>query len=291
MIYSMTGFGKSAAIINQTNYLVEIKSLNSKQLDLSIRMPGLIKEKEIDIRRVISDYLVRGKVDVFISTEKGDEATSVQINTSAFENYFNQIKNLEQKLNIGTPDILNAILRLPNVLQTQEVVIEEQDFDALNNAIVAAMQNLNEFRRQEGEALESDFLKRIGILETLCADIENIAPQRAEKIKDKIAESLRSLQEKLEVNNDRFEQEMIFYLEKLDITEELVRLKNHCSYFLETMHSDEVSVGKKLAFISQELGREINTIGSKANDVAIQKMVVQMKDELEKIKEQLNNVL
>jgi len=291
MIYSMTGFGKSSAQLAQTNYLVEIKSLNSKQLDLSIRMPGLLKEKEIEVRRLISDTLLRGKVDVYISSEKGEETIGVQINAAVFENYFLQMKEIQQKLNFDAPDMLNAILKLPNVLQTKEITIEENEFDVLISGITEAMKNLNEFRRQEGTALELDIQKRIEIIQELNKTIEKAAPQRAERIKEKILDNLQSLQEKLDVNKDRFEQEMIFYLEKLDVTEEVVRLENHCTYFLETMHSEEASVGKKLAFISQELGREINTIGSKANDVNIQKLVVQMKDELEKIKEQLNNVL
>jgi uncharacterized protein (TIGR00255 family) len=291
MIYSMTGFGRANAQINQTNYTVEIKSLNSKQLDLNLKLPLNFKEKEIEIRKHISDLLVRGKVDVYISTEKGEDSTGYVINQSVIENYFNQMKKIQSSLMIEAPDMLNALLRLPNVLQAQENNFDENEFAALWESLQEAIVQLNEFRIQEGKALEMDFEKRISTILHLNKEIQELAPKRAEKVREKISESLKNLSEKIEVNNDRFEQEMIFYLEKFDITEEVVRLENHCDYFTETMADTEVSKGKKLNFISQELGREINTIGSKANDVDIQKKVVQMKDELEKIKEQLNNVL
>jgi uncharacterized protein (TIGR00255 family) len=291
MIYSMTGFGRASAQINQTTYTVEIKSLNSKQLDLSLRMPANFKEKEIDLRREIADSLIRGKVDVYIASEKGEEAQSYVINRAVFDNYFNQIKSVCSDLDVNAPDVLNAILRLPNVLQTQELTFDEQEYSAFSAIITEAIQQLNFFRKQEGDALMADLQLRIQNIETLNKEVQQLAPARAERVRERILESLKNLGDKVEINNDRFEQEMIFYIEKYDITEEVVRLENHCSYFSETMHSDELSKGKKLGFIAQELGREINTIGSKANDVDVQKKVVQMKDELEKVKEQLNNVL
>lgn len=291
MIYSMTGFGRSTTTINEVSFSVEIKSLNSKQLDLNVRMPSYLKEKEIALRKILSEALERGKVEVFITSEKGDDVNSYIINKELVANYIQQINALKEDLKVDAPDVLNAILKLPNVLQSAETKVEETDFENLINATNEAIEKLNEFRAQEGKALYDDFLNRVNVIFELSKTVEKTAPLRIEKIRERILQNLESIAGKVQTDKDRFEQEIIYYLEKLDITEEIVRLSNHCKYFEETLNNKDISKGKKLSFIVQEMGREINTIGSKANDVEIQKNVVIMKDELEKIKEQLSNVL
>lgn len=291
MIYSMTGFGRATTTINEVSFSIEIKSLNSKQLDLNVRMPSYLKEKEIALRKILSEALERGKVEVFITSEKGDDVNSYIINKELVANYMQQINALKEDLKVDAPDVLNAILKLPNVLLSAETKVEETDFENLINATNEAIEKLNEFRAQEGKALYEDFLNRVSVIFELSKTIEKTAPLRIEKIRERILQNLESIAGNVQTDNDRFEQEMIYYLEKLDITEEIVRLSNHCKYFEETLKNEDVSKGKKLSFIVQEMGREINTIGSKANDVDIQKNVVIMKDELEKIKEQLSNVL
>ncbi|MGB1247932.1 MAG: YicC/YloC family endoribonuclease [Chitinophagales bacterium] len=287
MIFSMTGFGKSKASMGNAHYQIEVKSLNSKQLDIHVRIPIHFKEKEIAFRKLINTKLSRGKVELIISVEKGEESSSHIINPSILQGYIAQLKEMGLS---ADSSVVSALLKMPNVLKVEENAIEEKDWQALLGGIEEALEKLTDFRLQEGKAMQEDFEMRIGKIANFNKVVEENAPSRIEKIKARIKENLTKIED-IEVNESRLEQELIYYLEKLDVTEETVRLANHCTYFLETMNDDTVTKGKKLNFIAQELGREINTIGSKSNDTVLQKTVVDMKDELEKIKEQLNNVL
>ncbi len=286
----MTGYGKAECEVQSKKITVEIKSLNSKQLDLNIKIPSIYKEKEFEIRNELSRELVRGKVDFYISTDTAVEETSVSVNTKVLRSYYQQIAETAKELNLTLPDdILTSLLRLPDALKSEKQEITDEEWNAILSNTKSAIVLLNQFRIQEGNALEKDILDRINLITSLATDLEPFETQRIEKLKMRIKQSLAELGIE-KVDQNRFEQELIYYIEKLDITEEKVRLANHCSYFLETI-ADVESSGKKLAFIVQEIGREINTIGSKANDADMQKIVIRMKDELEKIKEQINNVL
>ena len=286
----MTGYGKAECEVQSKKITVEIKSLNSKQLDLNIKIPSIYKEKEFEIRNELSRELVRGKVDFYISTDTAVEETSVSVNTNVLRSYYQQVAETAKELNLILPDdILTSLLRLPDALKSEKQEMTDEEWNAILSNTKSAIVLLNQFRIQEGNALEKDILDRINLITSLATDLEPFETQRIEKLKVRIKQSLAELCIE-KVDQNRFEQELIYYIEKLDITEEKVRLANHCSYFLETI-ADAESSGKKLAFIVQEIGREINTIGSKANDADMQKIVIRMKDELEKIKEQINNVL
>ena len=286
----MTGYGKAECEVQSKKITVEIKSLNSKQLDLNIKIPSIYKEKEFEIRNELSRELVRGKVDFYISTDTAIEETSVSVNTKVLRSYYQQVAETAKELNLTLPDdILTSLLRLPDALKSEKQEMTDEEWNAILSNTKSAIVLLNQFRIQEGNALEKDILDRINLITSLATDLEPFETQRIEKLKMRIKQSLAELSIE-KVDQNRFEQELIYYIEKLDITEEKVRLANHCSYFLETI-ADTESSGKKLAFIVQEIGREINTIGSKANDADMQKIVIRMKDELEKIKEQINNVL
>ena len=286
----MTGYGKAECEVQSKKITVEIKSLNSKQLDLNIKIPSIYKEKEFEIRNELSRELVRGKVDFYISTDTAIEETSVSVNTKVLRSYYQQVAETAKELNLTLPDdILTSLLRLPDALKSEKQEMTDEEWNAILSNTKSAIVLLNQFRIQEGNALEKDILDRINLITSLATDLEPFETQRIEKLKMRIKQSLAELSIE-KVDQNRFEQELIYYIEKLDITEEKVRLANHCSYFLETI-ADVESSGKKLAFIVQEIGREINTIGSKANDADMQKIVIRMKDELEKIKEQINNVL
>lgn len=290
MIKSMTGYGKSECEVQSKKITVEIKSLNSKQLDLSLKLPSIYKEKELELRNELNRELVRGKVDFYVSTDTSVEEMPVSVNTKVVRSYYQQITATANELSLKVPDdILASILRLPDALKSEKPEITDEEWQAILSISSEAIKAVNIFRIQEGKALEKDILERINLITTQAALLEPFETQRIEKLKVRIKQSLADLSIE-KVDQNRFEQELIYYIEKLDITEEKVRLANHCSYFLETMAEPE-SNGKKLAFIVQEIGREINTIGSKANDADMQKIVIGMKDELEKIKEQINNVL
>lgn len=291
MIYSMTGFGKASFMINGTAYAVEIRSLNSKQLDLNIRIPAFLKEKEMLIRKIAGDGIKRGKVDITVYSEKKEDAGSYIINKEVVQQYRKQIEELNQNFALDNKDYLDSILKLPNVLKVEENTIDDNSWTDIEQGIKTAIEQLNNFRIQEGNSLERDFVKCIETIETLSFEVAENAPKRIEKVRNRINENLQKIKDKVELNQDRFEQELIFYVEKIDINEEIVRLKNHIKYFKEIIAEEIVVKGKKIGFIAQEVGREINTIGSKANDATIQKLVVQMKDELEKIKEQSFNTL
>lgn len=291
MIKSMTGFGKSEFEINNKKITIEIKSLNSKQADINTRIPALYREKEIDMRREITDQLVRGKIDLSIYVENLGETSSAIINEAIVKNYFENLRKLSNDLELPVNEsILQIIMRLPDTVKIQYEQLEEEEWEILLANIRKALAQVGQFRLQEGTALEKDLLANIDAIQSLLKAIEPFEQQRIETIKNRLTDSLDSLRLNGTVDHDRFEQELIFYLERLDFNEEKVRLVNHCKYFLETMKDGEPN-GKKLSFIAQEIGREINTIGSKANESNIQRLVVQMKDALEKVKEQVLNVL
>ena len=290
MIKSMTGFGKGEAMVDDKKIRVELRSLNSKQLDLSIKLPGKYRAAEAEMRNIITRELQRGKVDCFVSFEAATAETSAHINREAFKAYAKELREVcaENAVIADSDYFLKAILRMPDVITSEEREVSEVELAAIIEATKAACAELNNFRIQEGAILIADLLGRIDLIEKYRHEVEQFEGARVETIKNRIRENIEKLQ--LEVDNNRLEQEMIFYIEKLDITEEKVRLDNHCNYFRE-IAAEEEAPGRKLGFIAQELGREINTMGSKSNEANMQRLVVKMKDELEKIKEQVLNIL
>ncbi len=285
MIQSMTGFGKHTIQLPAKKVTVELKSLNSKSLDLNARMPSAYRAKELELRKVIAKSLVRGKVDFGLYVEYTGDETSAQVNEGVVRQYMKQLKSIADGEDLK---LLEMALRLPDAMKTEREDIDEEEYKAIQSALKEALIEINNFRSEEGSVLEIDFLQRIKNLEALLEQVKAIDPERQATIRERLEKAVSDL--KTEVDENRFEQELIYYLEKYDITEEKVRLANHLDYFSKTIKSSD-SNGKKLGFISQEIGREINTIGSKANFAPLQKLVVQMKDELEKIKEQMLNVL
>jgi uncharacterized protein (TIGR00255 family) len=287
----MTGFGRAEFEVNNKKFTIEIKSLNSKLVDINTRIPAIYREKDIQIRKELSDKLERGKIDFNIYVESlGDESNS-KINEPILKSYFKQLSKISADLNLATDhSTLQAALRLPDVVKTEYQTLDEEEWDIIIKNIRKAIADIDKFRVQEGDALKVDILKSIELIQSLLVQIEPFESLRIESLRTRLTENLDKLSLNGNVDKNRFEQELIFYLEKLDINEEKVRLSNHCEYFMDTV-AEPVPTGKKLAFISQEIGREINTIGSKANNTEIQRIVVQMKDYLERVKEQLLNVL
>ena len=290
MIKSMTGFGKGEAVVGDKKFRVELRSLNSKQLDLSIKIPSKYRAAEAEVRSIVTRELQRGKVDCFVSFEAAVAETSSHINREAFRAYAEELRQVaaEGGLTISDDALLRSVLRMPDVVTNEEREVSDDELKAILEATAIAAEELNKFRVQEGAILIADLLKRIDLIEQYRHEVEPFEGARVEVIKTRIRENIEKLQ--LEVDNNRLEQEMIFYIEKLDITEEKVRLDNHCNYFREVA-AEEEAPGRKLGFIAQELGREINTMGSKSNEANMQRLVVKMKDELEKIKEQVLNIL
>ena len=290
MVKSMTGFGKGEAALRNKKITVEIRSLNSKQLDLSLRLPAVYRQSEYEIRNLIARTIQRGKVDVFVTVESQAVETSAHINREVFREYLRQMNDTLSfsGIDAGYDAILPVIMRLPDVVATEAEAISEEEHAALLAAVEAAAAHLNAFREQEGAILIADLLRRVELIEQYKTEVVPFEKARTETVKARILDNLSKLA--VDVDRNRLEQEMIFYLEKLDITEEKVRLTNHCNYFREVASSEE-GAGRKLGFIAQEMGREINTMGSKANEPNIQILVVKMKDELEKIKEQVLNIL
>jgi len=287
----MTGFGKATAELATRKITVEIKSLNSKQLDLSARIPSLYKEKEMMIRNLLARKLERGKVDFAIYIENLGKETSTQINQSVVEAYYKQISESAQNLGIAVPqDWFQVLLRLPDALKYESQELDEEEWSVVEKTIEEAIGQMIAFRKQEGEMLFRLFEQKITKISDLLLEIEPYETERIEKIKQRISEALQKI-ENFDYDQNRFEQEMIYYIEKLDINEEKARLRNHLSYFIETTKDTTSGQGKKLGFITQEIGREVNTMGSKSNQAEMQRIVVQMKDELEQIKEQVLNVL
>lgn len=285
MIQSMTGFGKHVVQLPSKKITVELKSLNSKSLDLNARMPSAYREKELELRKVIASSLVRGKIDFNLYVELTGDETSAQVNEGVVRQYMKQLKSIAEGDDIR---LLDMALRLPDALKTEREDLDEEEYKTIRLALKDALLEINKFRSEEGSVLENDFMQRIKNLKKLLTRVLDMDPERTATIRERLEKAVKDI--KAEVDANRFEQELIYYLEKYDITEEKVRLANHLDYFDKTLKSDD-SNGKKLGFITQEIGREINTIGSKANYAPMQQIVVQMKDELEKIKEQMLNVL
>lgn len=285
MIQSMTGFGKASGQLSNKKITVEINSLNSKNLDVNARIPGAYREKELVFRNLIAERLQRGKVDFSLHIELNGETTSAKLNIPVVNEYIRQLALVD---NSDRTELLKMAVRMPDALTTEREEIDEKEFNTITNLVNEALTAIETYRNDEGLALKTDFEHRIDNIKVLLERIIAIDPERVAAVKERLRKAVSDLKE--DVDENRFEQELIYYLEKYDITEEKVRLSNHLSYFVDNLNSPD-SNGKKLGFISQEIGREINTIGSKANYAPMQQMVVQMKDELEKIKEQLLNVL
>ncbi|AEH00714.1 YicC/YloC family endoribonuclease [Lacinutrix sp. 5H-3-7-4] len=285
MIHSMTGYGKSVLQLPTKKITIELKSLNSKNLDLNARMPSIYREKELYLRKLMAKELNRGKIDFSIYVEATAEDTSTKINTPVVKQYMQQLKNVVAGDEI---ELLKMAVRFPDALNTEREEIDENEWKHIEAEIKTAISAINDYRLNEGQVLETDFKNRVATIENLLQQVIIMDPERVEGVRERLKKGVEELREKYDEN--RFEQELVYYIEKFDITEEKVRLQNHLQYFIKTLNSKD-SNGKKLGFIGQEMGREINTIGSKSNYAPMQQLVVQMKDELEKIKEQLLNVL
>ena len=303
MIQSMTGYGKAELNLTNANFTIEVKSLNSKQIDANVKMSSVYRDKEIGLRKLLSEKLQRGKIELSIWREKSESSSNYKINTDVIRGYHQQILGLQKdlglksggissnfpELSLENSDIIPTLLKMPDVMVKGEEKSDDNEWEDIQKGVDIAIANLLQFRLDEGKKLEDDITNRINKLSTLLIDIAPFAKARIEKIKNSLSDKLAEIEIK-NIDENRLEQELIYYLEKLDITEEQVRLDAHLTYFIETMKADAPN-GKKLGFIGQEIGREINTIGSKSSDAEMQKLVVQMKDELEKIKEQLLNIL
>ncbi|MGB4415370.1 MAG: DUF1732 domain-containing protein [Paludibacter sp.] len=291
MIQSLTGFGKATCEYGNKKIVVEVKSLNSKQLDISTRVSGLYREKDIEIRNELSQQLERGKIDFALYIDNSGKESVTLINQSVVVGYYQQIKQLSENIGIEEPsNWFDVLLRLPDALKTETVDMDENEWIEIRKAMKIAIEQLQSFRIQEGKSLENVFNAKIARIGELLDQVAIYEVERVEKIKSRLEENLQSLSDKIDYDKNRLEQELIFYIEKLDVNEEKVRLRTHLNYFIETMQHEK-SPGKKLGFIAQEIGREVNTLGSKSNHSEMQKLVVLMKDELEQIKEQVLNVL
>ena len=289
MIQSMTGYGKAELNLDNANFTIEVRSLNSKQIDANVKMSSIYRDKEIGLRKLLSEKLQRGKIELSIWREKSESNAKYTLNTELIKEYFSQIESISKELNLNSKDVMPSLLKMPEVLVKGEEQANDNEWDEIAKGIDIAIENILQFRMDEGGKLEVDITARINTLGRLLTEIAPFAKGRIEKVKKSLADKLAEIDTK-NIDENRFEQELIYYLEKQDITEEEVRLDAHLSYFIETMKTESPN-GKKLGFIGQEIGREINTIGSKSSDAEMQKIVVQMKDELEKIKEQLLNIL
>ncbi len=287
----MTGYGKAECQLADKKLTIEIKSLNSKQLDTNARLPSLYKEKDIEIRQQIASQLERGKVECSFYYELSGEASTATINEPVVKSYYQQLYKISGELGLeASLELLSTVMRMPDTIRTEKPEIEDKEWELVKVALKKALDQVNVFRIQEGKSLDSDLRQRVEAISRKLEEVEPYEKERIEQVRERISKHLEEYDLKNTVDENRFEQELIYYIEKLDISEEKVRLANHCSYFMETLE-DQGPAGKKLGFISQEMGREINTLGSKANHKELQKLVVEMKDELERIKEQILNVL
>ncbi len=288
----MTGFGNASNDISGTAVTVEIKSLNSKFLEMALRLPSMYRDKELELRAELGKLIERGKVDVSINIGNGasDISRKSNINKEIFKAYYEELKLLRDELNISDQLILETVIKLPQVLGNDKTEGDEEQWKAINVLLKEAVEKFNSFREQEGKVIEVELTLRINNILKLLIEAEKFEKGRIENIRERLHKNIAEIKEATNIDENRFEQELIFYVEKFDITEEKLRLRSHCNYFIESLKSKEAN-GKKLGFITQELGREINTLGSKANDASMQRAVVEMKDELEKLKEQLANVL
>lgn len=291
MIKSMTGYGKATGLVNKKKVHVEVRTLNSKHLDANVRMPSIYKEKELEVRNYLQNKLARGKVDFSLFVEIPSELKAQSINKDAVLNYYNQLKDIAYSVDLKTTEsILNLAVKMPDTMNTEREELDSKEWTEIFNIIEEAVSQTNVFRSQEGSKLEAELSERVQNIINLLGQVTPFEKERVDTIKSRIEKNLEDHFGNTDIDNNRLEQEMIYYLEKLDVTEEKVRLKGHCDYFFEVLQKEE-NQGKKLGFIGQEIGREINTLGSKANQKDIQKIVVQMKDELEKLKEQILNTL
>jgi uncharacterized protein (TIGR00255 family) len=288
----MTGFGKAEYITDkQRNVTVEIRTLNSKQADINVKLPNVYKEKELEIRNELINRLQRGKIELFVSLDGNAEDMQNRFDETVIKSYYDQLAKIAGDIHAALPvNILSDIIRMPEVIKSERKEVAESEWAKLFDGISAAIDEVNKFRTQEGIALASDMIARIHLIEAGSSNLEKFETQRIETIKNRLYQNLAEYVGENTIDQNRFEQELIYYLEKIDITEERVRLSNHCRYFLATLDENDV-IGKKLGFLVQEIGRELNTIGSKANHADIQQIVIKMKDELEKIKEQTSNIL
>jgi len=289
MIQSMTGYGKAELNLTNANFTIEVRSLNAKQIDANVKMSSIYRDKEIGLRKLLSEKLQRGKIELSIWREKSESNSKYTLNTELIKEYFTQIEEITNILNLNNKDMISSILKMPEVLVKGEEKADDNEWSEIQKGVDTAIANILQFRLDEGKKLETDITARINTLARLLVEVAPFANNRIEKIKKSLADKLAEIDTK-NIDENRFEQELIYYLEKQDITEEQVRLDSHLDYFIETMKTESPN-GKKLGFIGQEIGREINTIGSKSSDAGMQKIVVEMKDELEKIKEQLLNIL
>ncbi len=287
----MTGFGRAEQTVGEKTFLVEVKALNGKQFELQLKLPPLFKPYEFEIRNTLQEHLIRGTIDCYITIKQNGTAKPVTINTDLIKAYYTQIKSLATELDIDMNAVLSSLLRLPEIVTPSTDVLSETDFHFFLTVLKEALKGLNNHRIEEGKSLEKDLLQRIANIKTEEENILQYIPTRKQKIRDEINMLLAENVGKENIDNNRMEQELIYYMEKIDIHEEQIRLRQHCEYFAEIINNNEDGKGKKLSFLLQEIGREINTTGSKAYDAAIQKCVVTMKDELEKAKEQILNVL
>ena len=291
MLYSMTGYGRAEMTFNDKTLIVEVKSLNGKQFDVRLNIPSLLKPIEVEIRNTLNEYLFRGSVECFIAVRSNGASKPVNINKDLAKSYYQPIVELADELGIGKENILSTLLKMPDVVSSTNEVLDEEEKQAIFNLLKQAIDLLNIHRQEEGKSIELDLLERVAGIEAQQAAIALLEPNRRTKIKDGLIKLLEQHVGPDKYDNNRLEQELIYYIEKIDISEERVRLTNHCAYFKSILTEKDPNKGKKLSFVLQEMGREINTTGSKANDVDIQKAVIVMKDELEKAKEQILNVL
>lgn len=291
MLYSMTGYGRAEQTIGDKTFLVEVRSLNGKQFDLRINIPALLKPFEFDIRNMLNEGLQRGSVECFITIKQNGTGKPVSINTDLAKAYYEPVAALAKELGLPEGDLLSTLLKLPEVITSSSETLSDSDWEGFQKVLKEAIYQLNEHRKNEGLSLEADLLLRVSNIEKHQEALTVLAPKRRIKIKEGLVKLLEEQVGKDNYDGNRLEQELIYYIEKIDISEEQVRLNNHCAYFRSILAEKELSKGKKLSFILQEFGREINTTGSKANDVEIQQLVILMKDELEKAKEQILNVL
>ena len=291
VLYSMTGFGRSEQTVGGKTFLVEVRSLNGKQFDLRMNIPPLLKQYEFQIRNILNEQLQRGSVECTITLKQNGASKPVSINTELAKAYYKPVADLAQELNLDASSVLSTLLKLPEVITPTTEVLSEEEWSSFEKVLRDALSLLNEHRKEEGKSLAADLVSRIEKIEQLQEEIKKIEPARREKIREGLVKVVEENVGKENYDKNRLEQELIYYIEKIDISEEQVRLKNHCDYFRQIMEEEDPSKGKKLSFILQEIGREINTTGSKAYDSQVQKSVVMMKDELEKAKEQVLNVL
>lgn len=287
MIRSMTGYGKAEGVVGNCKYNIEIRSLNSKQFDLNTKIPSMFREKEMELRKLLRSRVIRGKCDFFLFYELDPTEVKHQVNTEVIENYIRQLKAVSES---NDSDLLALAMRMPEAMQSPKDELDDESWEKIEKLIVESLDKFDNFRSIEGEAIESDFVNGMKVIRDCSADLDLLLDARLKRIRERIRTNLEEAIDKNKIDEARFEQEVLFYIEKQDVSEERSRLAAHCDHFEEIL-SNGIGAGKKLGFVAQEIGREINTLGSKANDADIQRVVVQMKDELEKIKEQILNVL